>query len=159
MAGEKATMTAPRAIIKDKNMQTVGYIRNFRCTEQINRGTVKGVGRVTPSEVPVLSINCTWSCDQYLIDLVASGIKGLDNRQLPQKAYQDTLVLGEVPVDVYIFKNEATTTVGGVVIETAGAGFVIIRDIYLNTRGWDITEDQVSMHNQSGVYLEPAVLG
>ncbi len=79
MPAQQKTMTAPRATIK-VNGQAVGLIRNLRVTETIQRGSVMGLGRLTKKEMPALSITCTWSCDQYLIDLKDTGIPGLNNR-------------------------------------------------------------------------------
>ena len=47
------TMTAPLAIIQ-VNGVTVGKMRNIRITEQIRRGSIRGIGRLNPDELPAL---------------------------------------------------------------------------------------------------------
>lgn len=158
MPNELNVMTAPRAVIK-RNGKAVGYIRNIRCTETMTRGSVKGVGRLTKRELPALGITCNWSCDQYLINLRDSGIPDVNNRATGTlNKYIDTLTLAEQPVDIYILKKEAVTIVNGVVTQSKEGEFAVLRDVYLNSSSWDITEDQISAHNQSGEYLEPIIL-
>ena len=60
MAKEKA-MTAPLAIIQI-NSVTVGKMKNVRLTENVRRGRVSGIGRMTPSELPALEWQGTLSC-------------------------------------------------------------------------------------------------
>lgn len=159
MPAQQRTMTAPRATIK-VNGQAVGLIRNLRATETIQRGSVMGLGRVTKKEMPALSVTCTWSCDQYLINLRETGIPGLNNRQVnSSEQYKDTLILAETPVDIVVSKKEATVTNGsGIVTESKDSEFCVLKDVYINSSSWDVTENQISAHNQSGEYLEPVIL-
>ena len=97
------TMTAPQAVIKNQKGQTIGLVRNIRLSETIARGSVRGLGTLYESERPALTFNCTWSCDQYLIDLNKSGIKGLDNRNVgSSKIYEQNKILLEDVVDIVI---------------------------------------------------------
>lgn len=163
MANEQKTMTAPRAIIKvdgsDGTKKAIGYMRNIRVTETINRGQVIGLGRLTKKELPALSINCTWNCDFYLIDLKRTGIPGMNNRKVQSvDQYKDTLTLFERPVDIYIYRKEMQDAdEGGVVTETREDEFAILQNVYLNTENFDITENQISSQNQSGEYTEPII--
>ena len=158
MALEQKTMTAPRAIIKVDG-KAIGYMRNIRITETINRGMVMGLGRLTKRELPALSINCTWNCDFYLIDLTKTGVPGVNKRQVQSaEQYKDTLVLLEKPVDVYIYKKEMEAEDGqGVVISTKEAEFAVLRNVHINTESFDVTENQISSQNQSGEYTEPII--
>lgn len=159
MPAQQLTMTAPRAIIKVDG-KAVGLIRNLRTTETIQRGSVMGLGRLTKKEMPALSITCTWSCDQYLINLKDTGIPGLNNREInsPEK-YKDTLILAEIPIDIVVAKREASITDANGIVTTAIDGdFATLKDVYLNSSSWDVTENQISAHNQSGEYLEPILL-
>jgi len=159
MPAQQRTMTAPRATIK-VNGVAVGLIRNLRTTETIQRGSVMGLGRLTKKEMPALSITCTWSCDQYLINLKDTGIPGLNDREVNSpEHYKDTLILAETPVDIVIAKRIATVTNGaGIVTEADDSEFATLKDVYLNSSSWDVTENQISAHNQSGEYLEPIIL-
>jgi hypothetical protein len=153
-----ATMTAARAIIK-KNGKAIGYIRGLRLTENKQRGSVMGVGEVTKKERPLLSITCTWSCDFYLIDLLESGIPDLDKRDVQSIGlYKDTQTLLASAVDIQVYKKDVVTVSGGVVTKTKGTVFCTVNDVYLDSTSWDITENQISMFNQSGEYTSPVIL-
>jgi len=157
MAREVNTMTAPRAIIK-KNGKAIGYIRNFRTTENISRGRVVGLGRLTPRELPALGWTGTWSCDFYLIDLKKSGIPDLDPRQVNSvEQYSDSLKLSGDIVDIYVYKEEAITT-GVLITDKQESSFAVIRNVHLNASNWDITENNISAKNQSGEYTDPIIL-
>jgi len=158
MPAKQVTMTAPRAVIS-VNGNPIGLIRNLRATETIQRGSVMGCGRLTKKEMPALSITCTWSCDQYLIDLSKTGIPGLNPRNVnSREIYKDTLILAEISVDILVSKKEAVTTEDGIVTESKEGDFCTLTDVYLNSSSWDVTENQISAHNQSGEYLEPVIL-
>lgn len=158
MAAEQRTMTSPKAIIKVDG-KPIGYIRNLRTTETIQRGSVQGLGRLTKRELPALAITCTWNCDFYLIDLNTSGIPKLDNRNVQTvDQYKNTKILLERPVDIYVYKKDNPTVENGVVTAYSESVFAIVRNVYLNSSGWDITENQISARNQSGEYTDPIIL-
>lgn len=155
MALEQKTMTAPRAIIKVDG-KAVGYIRNIRATETMQRGSARGLGRLTDLEKPILGITCTWSCDFFLVDLKRTGIPGLNNRQVSsQEQYQNTLMLLERPVDILIAKKDMVTEENGVVTSTKDTTFAKLGNVYLSSESFDVTENAISSKNQSGEYTEP----
>lgn len=159
MAAQNATMTAARAVIK-RNGIAIGLIRSLRVTETKQRGSVMGLGEVTKRERPLLSITCTWSCDQYLIDLKTSGIPGIDNREVQSVTqYKDTQILLSVPVDIVVYKKDVQTITDGVVTQSKNNVFAVLRDVYLDTTSFDITENAVSGFQQSGEYTTPILLG
>lgn len=158
MAQNNATMTAARAIIK-VNGVAIGYMRTLRITESKQRGTVMGLGEVTKKERPLLSINCTWACDFYLIDLKTTGIPGLDNREVQStEQYKDTQILLAIPVDIVVYKKDVLTVVGGVVTQTQNNVLCTLKDVYLDQTSWDVSENAISMFNQSGEYTNPVIL-
>jgi len=157
MADEK-TMTAAKAIIK-VNGKAVGLMSNLRITENNQLGSVMGLGRVTKVEVPILSITCTWACDFYMIDLVKSGIPGLDNKAVQSlDEYVDSKVLVPNVVDIVVYKKDVKTITNGVVTATKGNVLAVIRDVYLNSTGWSIQENSITQLQQSGEYLTPVFL-
>lgn len=159
MPAQNATMTAARAIIK-RNGIAIGYIRNLRVTEVKQRGSVMGLGEVTKKERPLLAITCTWSCDQYLIDLKKSGIPGLDNRDVKSvEQYKDTQILLSTPIDITVYKKDVKTITDGVVTQSKNEVFATLRDVYLDNTSFDITENAVSGFQQSGEYTTPILLG
>lgn len=160
MPNQLKTMTSPRAIIKGKDGKAIGLIRNIRISETISRGSVRGLGTLYESERPALSFSGTWNCDQMMIDLKQSGITGLDNRNIPDdKIWEQTKILLEDPIDIYIYKKEAQTVdENGNVTESRNEGFAVIRDVYLDSMSFDIAEGSVSSYNQSGVYTKPVII-
>lgn len=159
MPAQNATMTAARAVIK-RNGIAIGYIRNLRVTEVKQRGSVMGLGEVTKKERPLLAITCTWSCDQYLIDLKKSGIPGLDNRDVKSvEQYKDTQILLSTPIDITVYKKDVKTITDGVVTQSKNEVFATLRDVYLDNTSFDITENAVSGFQQSGEYTTPILLG
>lgn len=159
MAVQNETMTAAKAIIK-KNGVAIGYMKQLRCTEAKQRGTVMGIGRVTKLERPLMSITCTWNCDFYFIDMKKSGIPGLDNREVQsQQQYEDTLILTGIPCDIVVYKKDVQTITNGVVTAANLDGVLFtIKDVYLDNTSWDISENQISSFSQSGEYTTPVLM-
>jgi len=158
MSAQLATMTSARAIIKSNGV-AIGYMKNLRCTETKQRADVKGIGRVYKLERPIVGGTCTWSCDFTVIDLVKTGIPKLDNKSVQSiTQYENTQVLYENTVDIYVYKKDVQTIVGGIVTAVNETVFAILRDVYLDSSNWDISENQVSSMSQSGEYLIPVIL-
>ena len=158
MAREANTMTAARAIIKSKG-KAIGYMKNLRITETISRGSVMGIGRLTEREKPPTSYRGTWSCDFYMIDLEQTGIPGLDDRNTnSQEVYENTLILSETPIDLYVYKEEVDEVTGDLVTKTKEIKFAVVRNIYLNNSSWDVTENQISARQQSGDFTDPIII-
>ena len=153
------TMTAPRAVIK-KDGQTIGLIKAIRATETLNRGSVRGLGTIYESERPVLTFQGTWNCDFIFVDLVASGIPGMDNRNITStEIYEQTKVLFEDPVDIYMYKKTIREQDdNGNVTGVTDSGLAVLRNCYLDSMSFDITEGAVSSHNQSGVYTKSIII-
>lgn len=158
MPNELATMTAARAIIT-RNGIPIGYMKNLRVTENKQRGSVMGLGEITKKERPILAITCTWSCDFYLIDLSRTGIPGLDNREVQSvQEYKDTLTLLNIPVDITVWKKDVLTVSNNVVTATKKDVLCTIKDVYLDSTSWDVSENAISGLAQSGEYTTPVIL-
>ena len=163
MPAQLATMTAARAIIK-VNGVAVGYMKNLRVSENKQRGSVMGLGEVTKRERPLLAINCTWSCDFYLIDLSKTGIPGLESRNaMSVEQYKHTQALLPNVVNILILKKDVLSQNGAVVsngiVTTAGEGVLAtLEDVYLDNTSWDLSENQISGFSQSGEYTTPILL-
>jgi len=152
-------MTAPVAIIKVKG-RAIGKMKNIRATETYQRGDVRGIGRATSLELPVLSIKCTLSVGFYTIDLKKTGIPGVLQRKTSTiKKFVDTLLMQEEGVDIYVYRKTATVidSETGIVQESGEGDFAVVRDFFLDSNSWDITENQISGSEQSGTYLEPVL--
>jgi hypothetical protein len=158
MPNELATMTAARAIIKVQG-KAIGYMKSLRITESKQRGSVMGLGEVIKRERPLISINCTWNCDFYFIDLKKSGIPGLDNREVQSvEQYKNTQILLAIPVDIYVYRKDIETVTNGVVTNTKQSIVCVLKDVYLDQTSFDISENAISGFQQSGEYLSPVLL-
>jgi len=159
MAEQLLTMTSTRALIK-VNGKTIGFIRNLRVSETIQRGSVMGLGTMFESERPPLKFSGTWQCDQYMISLKDSGIPGLDVRTVTTpEIWQNTQTLLQRAVDIVVNKKNAKVLdeSGNVVESISEDAFATIKDVYLDSMSFDISEGAVSNYNQSGVYTQPCL--
>jgi hypothetical protein len=156
MAADPKVLTAAKAIIK-VNGTAIGRIQNFRATENVARASVMGLGSMTRQEVPPLSITGTWSARFYTIDYgKITNFPGLDNRDVASvEQYKNTMLLAEIPIDIVIYKKDNPTVTNGVVTATDDTVFCTIRNCFINSRGFDLSEGQVSGTDISGEYLEP----
>lgn len=158
MASEQRVLTAARAIVK-VNGQAIGRLQNFRATENISRASVMGIGSLTRREVPATAIVGSWSARFYTVDFgKITNFPGLDNRDVQStEQYKNTLTLAEIPIDIYIYKKDNPTVVGGVVTSTDDTIFAVIRNCYINSRGFDLSEGQVSGTDIAGEYTDPVI--
>lgn len=152
--------TAPLAVIKIAN-KTVGKIRNLTFTEQVQRGEVMGIGNLTLQEVPIIAIRCSFTADSYMIDLRKLGT--IEDPFWPVKATDpkvliNTLLLGEQPTQIHVYRKKATSIANGLVTSASEDSYETIgiaQDCYLDSRSWNIQENNISGKNLSGRYLTP----
>lgn len=156
--------TAPLAIIMVNN-QKVGRIRNLQFTEQVQRGEVQGLGEVNLQEAPIVAARCQFQAGSWMIDLKKFGnvrdpfwpVDATDAETLLR-----TIVLGETPVSLHVYRRVGTTTQGneqqvlvtGEELQRVG----IAQDCYVNSRSWEVQDSQVAGKNISGIYLTPIFL-
>ena len=116
---------------------------------------------MTKLEIPAVSFSATWSASFYTIDFAKiTDFPGLDNRNLGSvEQWKNTLTLAEIPIDIYIYKKDNPTVENGIVTATSDTIFAVIRNCYLNTRGFDLNEGAVSGTDISGEYTEPIING
>lgn len=152
------TLTAPLAVIKVNGIP-VGKMRDLRISETYRRGRVSGLGELTPSELPALEWNGTLTCDFYEIDFSKTGIPDAIKRVAPSlKEFVDNVLLQEEGVDVVIFKKVKKTvdpTTG--LIKSKLQPHVTVRGCFLDREGMNISEGQVSGHNQEFSYIDPII--
>lgn len=157
MAAQQRTMTSPLAIVKMGN-RVIGKMKNIRVTETFRRGDVRGLGNLISTEKPLLGIDCTLSCSYVLVDLKQAGIKDAVKRDVGTvQNFVNTILLNEQGVDIYIYKKEATiidqTT--GVVLDTGEGDFAVVRQAFVESQGFDISEGAIAGSDCSFTYLEP----
>lgn len=157
--------TAPLAIVMINN-QKVGKIRNLNFTENIQRGEVQGLGEVNLKEAPITSVRCQFQAGSFMIDLKKFGT--IEDPFWPVNATDAetllrTIVLGETPVAIHVYKRTAGSTQGNsqqVLVTSEGAlqRIGIAQDCYVNSRSFEISDGAVAGKNISGIYLTPIFL-
>lgn len=155
-------LTAPLAVIMINNKK-VGKIRNLTFTENITRGEVQGLGSPSLQEVPVIAVRCQFQAGSYAISLKQLGT--VMDPFIPQgittaEQLLNTLLLGETPVSIHIYKKTAGTisNEGVVVSEGALERIGIATDCYLDSRSFEISEGNIAGKNITGRYLTPIFL-
>lgn len=152
------TLTAPLAII-EINKQAVGKIRNLRIQEQVQRGSVRGLGELLDVEKPIVGMQCTFNCSYALVDLKKMGnvdhpflIRGVASAQ----QFVDTLLLQDSGVNIHVYRKiPKTVNDNNVVTETDRDKVGIIYNAYMNSNSIDISDGQIAMSDLSGEYLTP----
>lgn len=151
-------VTAPKAVIKI-NGYASGFMRNIRCTENVQRGEVKGISNLTLQEVPATGYTCQLTADFFFISLKRPEVQAMFNRSGSVSDFINTLLLGETPAQIHMYGKLKVTETNGVVTEVNNEGttIAVVRDFYPDSQSWDITEGQISGTNISGRYLTPVV--
>ena len=157
---DERVMTAPLAIIQIDSV-TVGKMKNVRITEQIRRGRVSGLGRLTPSELPALEWSGSLSCSSYSINfnLLANKMrKGTFRKAGTVEAWANAILLQEDGLEISIHRkvkdgdiDKDTGLVAAVKYET----FAKVSGAFATREGFDIQEGQISGRDTEFEYLEP----
>jgi hypothetical protein len=152
------TLTAPKAVIKI-NGYASGFMRNVRCTENVQRGEVKGISNLTLQEVPATGYTCQLTADFFFISLKRPEIQALVNRAGSVANFINTLILGEQPCQIHMYKKVKLTEANNVVtdVDNEGETIAVVRDFFPDSQSWDITEGQISGSNVTGRYLTPCI--
>ena len=152
------TLTAPKAVIKI-NGYASGFMRNVRCTENVQRGEVKGISNLTLQEVPATGYTCQLTADFFFISLKRPEVQAMVNRAGSVAEFINTLILGEQPCQVHLYKKVKLSEANGVVtsVNNEGETIAVITDFFPDSQSWDITEGQVSGTNITGRYLTPVI--
>lgn len=156
---ETRTLTAPIALIKVKG-KVVGRMRNIEVRETFRRAPVYGIGEGTPIEIPFLQWSGQLSAGFYEVKFETTGIPGGVRRDVASKQeFVDNLTLDSVGVDIVLMKRDVDT-----VDETTGLKkgkwkeHATINGCFIEADGIDLSEGQVSGHNQSFAYKDPVLV-
>lgn len=150
--------TAPQAYIRIDN-QIAGFVRNLQWQETAQRANVQGLGSLILQEVPPVGYQCTFTVDQYFIDLNTPVMEGMLHRLGSVQAIIDTLTLGELgfALEVYkkkIVQQDATTKMVTQVNET-GKTIVMLNPCFVNNQSFSLAEGALAGYNVTGIYLNP----
>ena len=149
--------TAPLAIIYFGNL-AVGKMMNITFTENLVRQDGRELGSVYSFERPLTSINCTFTAQSAQIDMKRFG--SVPNEMWPLNAttpaeFANTLLFGDTEVEIKVFSKVPTAREGGLVVATAEEEMGTIRNAVLDSRSFNIANDQIVTQNLSGSYLKP----
>lgn len=149
--------TAPLAIIKVAGV-SIGKIRSLNFTENVQRGEVQGLGKLNLEEAPATSIRCQFTADSYLIDSKKFGT--IQDPFWPTEAtsneeFANSILLGEVGVDLYVYSKIPKTTNGKIVTDIDEFLIGVASECFLNSKTMQIQEGQIGGKNISGIYLNP----
>ena len=151
------TMTAPLAIIKVDG-KPIGKMRNIRLTENVRRGKVMGLGRLTPTELPALEWDGTLSTGFYLIDFSNEVIKAALLRKVQTlDEFVDTVLLQEEGVQIDILRKVKDVVLGNGVIVPKLEIFASVQGAFLTRESFDITESQISGRDDDFEYINPVL--
>lgn len=158
MSKEKS-MTAPLAIIQIDSV-TVGKMKNVRITENIRRGRVAGIGRLSATELPALEWQGTLSCSSYTINfnLLANKLKkGTFRNAGSYEAWANAILLQEDGLEISILRKvksgEPNPDTG--LVETKYETFAKVSAAFVTREGFDLQEGQISGRDTDFEYLEP----
>lgn len=153
---DERVLTAPLAVIKVNGIP-VGKMRDVRVSETYRRGRVSGLGELTPSELPALEWSGTLTCDFYEVDFSKTGIPDAIKRVAPSlQSFIDNVLLQEEGVDVVLFKKvKSSIDPETGLLQSSLKAHATIRGCFLDREGMNVSEGQISGHNQEFSYIEP----
>jgi hypothetical protein len=159
--------TAPLAIVRVNGLGPIGKIKDIRVNEQLQRGEVRGLGSLTPDELPALSWAGTISCDVYMIDFKSTGLEGkipdafLRNANTLQEWINSVILQQDgAVIDLYtkIPANPTQAPMSGLILASQNDGLIAqVRGVFLDGEGFSISEGQIATRNQSFKYKYPII--
>lgn len=152
------TFSAPEAYIMIDGIP-VGIMRNVRCTENLNRADVQGLGSVVSQEVPVTKVQCSLNAGMYFIKFTTDIMKKILNRATNLDSLLNSIALGDFPLQILIYRKtiqvQDTATKLVTAINKDGEKIIVINDFYLESQDFDLSEGGIAGTNISGRYLSP----
>ena len=154
-------MTAPLAIIQI-NSVTIGKMKNIRLTENIRRGRVSGLGRLTPDDLPALEWSGSLSCSSYTINfnLLANKLKkGTFRNAGSLEEWANAILLQEDGLEISILRKvkdgqiDTETGLVNVKYET----FAKVSGAFATREGFDLQEGQISGRDTEFEYMTPVI--
>lgn len=145
------------AIIR-RNGTPIGRMRNVRWTETLRDQEVQGIGTILVQESPVVAHSGQLTAEFYEVEFETTGIPGAVRRDVQNNQEFENQVLLREPLQLDIFKKVEDAVDPSTGLKTAKAQpYAIIRDLFLNSEGADISEGAISGHNQSFRFNSPVI--
>jgi len=134
-------ITGALALIKvrgiDGELHNIGKMQQIRVTENIRRQGVRGLGELTPSEIPALEWSNNINVSQYAIPL-KQGIIYSNDRQFSSVADWVQDMLFNEGIAIHILKKVKDT--GGNYTTDV---FAILNNCFLTSEGLNIADGQI----------------
>lgn len=150
-------LTAPMAIVKVGGVP-IGKMKNIRIQEQLRRGRVTGLGKLTPDELPALEWSGTLSCSAYNVQFDKSNIPNAIIRKVNSiDEFVDTILLQEDGIQVDILrkvKDGQPDPVTGIQKSKLEV-FASVKGCFLTREGFDIQEASISGKDADFEYSTP----
>lgn len=158
MAGINKVYSAARALIKIDN-KVAGYVRALTFSENVNRVNVQGLGNVKIQEAPVVSLNNSWTVDQFFIDFSQPVMQSIMARNGSVQQILDTLVLGEYGFQITMYSKTVVSKDDSIrlITQTDATGQTICQlgPCYVTTQQFSISDQGIAGYNVSGIYIDP----
>ena len=153
------TMTAPLAIVQ-VNGVTIGKMRNIRVTEQIRRGRVSGLGRLTAEELPALEWSGSLSCSSYTINfnlLMNKSKLGTFRNAQTINDWANAILLQEDGLEISLLRKVKDGEIDpeSGMVKTKYQTFAKVNAAFATREGFDVQEGQISGRDTEFEYLEP----
>jgi hypothetical protein len=164
--------TAPLAIVRVNGIGPIAKIKDIRVNEQVQRGEVRGLGEITPSELPALSWAGTITCDMYMLDFKSdsAGAYGLEGK-IPDaflrnantlKEWVNSIILQQdgAVIDLYskVPANPNQVPMSGIIVASQFDSLIAqVRGVFLDGEGFNVSEGQIATRNQSFKYKYPII--
>jgi hypothetical protein len=151
------TLTAPLALIKVNGI-VIGKMKNIRCTENIRRGRVSGIGQLTPDELPALEWSGTLNCGFYAVEFAVGIMKSALIRNVNTlDEFVDTVLLQENGIQIDVtrkVKDTGPDPTTGIIVSKLEI-FASVKGCFLTREGFDISEGQISGRDADFEYTTP----
>lgn len=152
-------LTGPLAILS-QNGVALAKCRNVTVTENQNRVPVIGLGFLTPDEVAVLGWSGVLNIGFFAIQWGVTGLKDAVNRNTNSiQEFVNTVLLQENGLSL-TFIRKVADTIDPVtkIITPKYQELMTVSGMFNTTETMEITEGQVSGHNQSFMYTNPVLI-
>ncbi len=138
------------------NPTPIGKMKDIRCTENMSRARVGGLGTILPLEVPIMQWSGSFTCSYYLIDWDTARMNSSIRRDVSTNTqFEDYLVLQEQGITVNVFRKISDGLDGQGLPIPDRKPFAIMRRCFTDSESFNLAEGQVGGHDQSFQYLDP----
>lgn len=160
---EPKVFTGALGLIK-VNGKIVGKAKTVRVTENIRRQEVGGIGTILPSEKPVVGWQGTLNCSFMSISFDKDGLPDAIKRKFPnvasqvlagESSFEDQLVLDNDGITMDIFKKVTDAIDANGNIKPMLEPYVTVRNLLIESQGFDISDGAIVGHDQTFSYLTP----